>query len=242
MEQAITLDPEYAPAYAALGAVQLAGGRAEKAASRSSGRFSSIPSPWRRGWRWRITTGPSAIMRQRNGSSRRRSTSDPDNMLAHRAMALFYLSDRRAPEAEPHFKVARRRIARRHAGARRLLQRARPPRRGAGRPQRHHRQEGAARAQLRIATIQYESGKTTEALRITDALISEKPRNPDAHILKARLLLAGHGDLDEAARQAQAAVQADTGSTAAQYTTGLVAHRPQGLRGCRTGLHSKRRS
>src|SRR5207344_871933 len=78
-------------------------------------------------------------------------------------------------------------------------------------------------AKLRIATIQYESGKTADALRLTDALISEKPRSPDGHILKARLLLASHGDLDEAARQAQAAVHADTGSTAAHYTAGLVA-------------------
>ena len=68
-----------------------------------------------------------------------------------------------------------------------------------------------------------ESGKTADALRLTDALISEKPRSPDGHILKARLLLASHGDLGRGRRQAQAAVHADTGSTAAHYTAGLVA-------------------
>ena len=136
---------------------------------------------------------------------------------------MFYLSDRRAPEAEPHFKAL---AADSPDGTLALADFYT----GLGR-----RDEALAvlngitdkkaqrEAKLRIATIQYESGKTEDALKLTDALISEKPRNPDGHILKARLLLASHGDLDEAARQAQAAVHADTGSTAAQYTAGLVA-------------------
>ena len=145
---------------------------------------------------------------------------DRANTLAHRAMALFYLSDRRAPEAEPHFKML---ASDSPEGALALADFYT----GLGR-----RDEALAvlkgisdkkaqrEARLRIATIQYESGKTKEALSTADALIAEKPRNPDAHILKARLLLAGQGDLDEAARQALAAVQADTGSTAARPRPG----------------------
>ena len=194
MEQAITLDPEYALAYAALGAVQLAGGRAEKA--RESFERAVQLDPKSVGprlalanYNWAVGDHPAAERELKAALE-----ADPANTLAHRAMALFYLSDRRAPEAEPHFKML---ASDSPEGALALADFYT----GLGR-----RDEALAvlkgisdkkaqrEARLRIATIQYESGKTKEALSTADALIAEKPRNPDAHILKARLLLAGQGD------------------------------------------------
>ena len=105
MEQAITLDPEYAPAYAALGAVQLAGGRSEKAKESFEKAVqldpkSVAPRLALANYDWAVGDHAAAERELKAALA-----SEPDNMLAHRAMALFYLSDRRAPEAEPHFKA-----------------------------------------------------------------------------------------------------------------------------------------
>ena len=105
MEQAITLDPEYAPAYAALGAVQLAGGRSEKAKEsfeKAVPARSQVRGAASGAGQLRLAVGDHAAAERELKAA---LASEPDNMLAHRAMALFYLSDRRAPEAEPHFKA-----------------------------------------------------------------------------------------------------------------------------------------
>ena len=61
-----------------------------------------------------------------------------------------------------------------------------------------------------------------EAHKLVDAVIAEKPRNVDARLAKARMLL-GDGKADEAAVHAKEAVKLEPESPASQYTLGLSA-------------------
>ena len=66
-------------------------------------------------------------------------------------------------------------------------------------------------ARLRIATLQYSAGHKAEAHKLVDAVIAEKPRNVDARLAKARMLL-GDGKPDEAAVHAREAVKLEPDS------------------------------
>ena len=224
MEQAIALDPSYAPAYAALGAVQFVrGGRDDARASFEKAVQLAPKSVEARlafaNFQWAMGDAP-ATERELKAAL----AIDSSNPLAHRMLALFYLAARRAPEAEPHFKALAAAspdgtlaLADYYSGMGRRDDALAVLKNISGDAAR------VRQARLRMAALHDDAGRPAEAQRIVDELIKQQPQASDAHILKARLLLRENGDLGEAQRHAQAAVQADANSAAAQYTAGLVA-------------------
>ena len=144
--------------------------------------------------------------------------------MAHRALALFYLDQKRAPEAEPHFKALASQstdgqlaLADYYTGLRRfdeaqsILQAISTP-------------EAASRqARIRMAAVQQMKGERQAALATATRLVESAPDDVDARLLRARLLLADPARRDAAWADAQAAAKADPSSPAAQYTLGLVA-------------------
>jgi putative PEP-CTERM system TPR-repeat lipoprotein len=224
IEQAISLDPAYAPAWTALGAVQFLGGNRERAgeafnkavelAPRSvDARLSLANYQWASG----DTAAAERTLKTALGI-------DDKNAGVHRALALLYLSTNRAPEAESHFKAltaepgGQLALADYYTGmgnrdqAMKVL---------------HEVESGsdksdARAAKLRIAAIEYAGGNKSEAYKIVDAVLHDKPKYEEARIAKARMLLID-GKPDDAAKEAQEAVKLASGSPAAQYTLGLTA-------------------
>ena len=148
----------------------------------------------------------------------------PQNPDAHRALALLYLTTKRAKLAEPHFQALatdpRGKLAladyylgtAQEAAARRVLDEL-----AAGDNKTHSRA-----ARLRLATLEYSAGRKPEAHRIIDEILAEHPRNVEARNAKARMLL-DEGSVQEAAEAARTAITFDAGSVAAHYTLGLTA-------------------
>ena len=148
----------------------------------------------------------------------------PQNPDAHRAMALLYLTTKRAKLAEPHFQALatdpRGKLAladyylgtAQEAAARRVLDEL-----AAGDNKAHSRA-----ARLRLATLAYSAGRKPEAHRIIDEILAEHPRSVEARNAKARMLL-DEGSVQEAAEAARTAITFDAGSVAAHYTLGLTA-------------------
>ena len=223
IEEAISLDPASAPAWTALGAVRFIGGNRE-----SSGEA----------FRKAVELAPASVdahMALANYEWASGKTEDAERTLlkalsldgtspsAHRALALLYVTTRRAAQAEPHFKALVEQPGGRLALADYYI--------GMG-----HRDAALAElkaieagddkadsraARLRIASLEYNAGRTAEAHQILDQLLKERPRNEEARIVKARLLLR-EGKPDDAAGHAVEAVKADSSSQAAHYTLGLI--------------------
>ena len=224
IQQAISLDPSYAPAWTALGAVQFLGGRADGAGD---------------AFRKAVTLAPSSIdarLALANYEWASGDTSaaeatleaalavDSSSPAIHRTLALLYLTTKRPAEAEPHFKALTSQPGGRLALADYYL--------GMGRREAAlallreidaggNKADGRA-ARLRIASIEYAEGHTAEAHRLVDAILSEKPKDGEARIAKARMLL-NDGKPDEAAAEAREALDLDGSSAAAKYTLGLAA-------------------
>jgi len=224
IEQAISLDPSYAPAWTALGAVQFrAGGNARAAeafqkavdlAPKSvDGRLALANYQWASGDTKAAETTLTAALALDSGNSE-----------IHRALALLYLSTGRVAEAEPHFKALTGRPGGQLALADYYI--------GIGQREKamtvlHGIETGsdktdAKAASLRIAALEYASGRKNEAYAIVDRVIHDSPKYEEARIAKARMLLMDEKP-DEAAREAQEAVKFAAGSIAAQYTLGLTA-------------------
>ena len=222
IEQALTLDPAYAPAWTALGAVQFAKGSREEAgkaftravelAPRSvEARLALANYHWAKG---DIAPAEQAL---------EQAEAIEATPAVHRALALLYLATRRAPEAERHFQA----LAAQPGGQLALADYyAGLNRRDAALAVLKKVQDGADKAdgraaRLRIAALQYAAGKKAEAHDIVDGVITEKPKNVEARLAKARMLL-GDGKADDAATQAREAVKIEPGSQAGHYTLGLA--------------------
>src|SRR6185295_7586910 len=151
-------------------------------------------------------------------------TIDPHHRLVHRALALLYLTTKRAADAEPHFKA----LAGRPEGALALADYYTAIRRPDAAlavlaPLRRNSDKSLARAaQLRAAAIDYDAGRTAEAYREVDALIGGRADNEAARLLKARWLIAD-GDPLQAGRYAADVLKTNQQSAPAQYTAGLAA-------------------
>ena len=224
IEQALALDPSYAPAWSALGAAQFAGGSREQAgaafakavelAPRSiDARLALANYHWAKG---DVQHAEQALTQA--------LAIESSNAAVHRALALFYLATRRAAEAEPHFKA----LAAQPGGELALADYySGIDRRDDALKVLHRIEAGSDKsdsraARLRIATLEYSAGHKAEAHKLVDAVIAEKPRNVDARLAKARMLL-GDGKADEAAVHAKEAVKLEPESPASQYTLGLTA-------------------
>ena len=224
IEQALSLDPSYAPAWTALGAAQFLSGTRERAGEAFAKAVTLAPRSMEArlalaNYEW--ARGDMAAAEQTLQAA---LSIDPGSSAIHRALALLYLSTRRAPQAEAHFKA----LASEPGGQLALADYyAGIGNRDAAMAVLHILQKGddksdSRAARLRIAGLDYAAGRKTEAHAMLDDVLREKPRNEEARIAKARMLLVD-GKPDEAAAQAKEAVKAAAGSPAAQYTLGLTA-------------------
>ena len=148
----------------------------------------------------------------------------PKHDMVHRALSLLYITTGRAPDAEPHVKALAHEPAGRLAladyylalnrldDARPILQRLADEKKQATR----------VGARLRMAAVDYASGRKTDAYRAVDALIAERPKESEAKLAKARLLLAD-GDAAQATQYAREALNINHDSAQAHYTIGLAA-------------------
>lgn len=225
IEQAINLDPAYAPAWTALGAVNFVGGRrgeAAKAFARAvdlapksiDARLALANFQWAKGETAEAEKTLLVALQL-----------DQANESAHRALALLYVTTRRAAAAEPHFKALAGSTAGKLALADYYM--------GVGRNTDAltvlHEVEGspeksdARAARLRTAAIHYGSGKKAEAHKILDALIHERPRNAEARTAKARMLLTDGAPPADALAHAREAVKAAPDSSSSHYALGLAA-------------------
>jgi tetratricopeptide (TPR) repeat protein len=152
-------------------------------------------------------------------------TLDNSNASAHRALALFYVVNQRAAEAEPHFKSLVNELggalalADYYTGTNRPEQAATVLRDLAQKS--NHPDARAAR--LRLAAIDYAAGRKAQAHASVDALLKEQPEYADAQVAKARMLLADNGDAQEAEKHARQALAADRSLPSAHYALGLIA-------------------
>jgi tetratricopeptide (TPR) repeat protein len=224
IEQAISLDPSYAPAWTALGAITFIGGKKAEAEAafrkaveldlRSiDARLALANYQWANG-----------AINDAESTLKQALQLEPDNGSAHRALALLYVTTRRAPEAEEHFRAlatdATGQLALadyymgigRNTDALKILNQL----------ERAPDKNDVRAARLRTASIYYATGKKAEAHRILDDLIAERPRYAEAQTAKARMLLSD-GRAVDAMRHAREAVKADEQLGAAHYTLGLAA-------------------
>jgi putative PEP-CTERM system TPR-repeat lipoprotein len=223
IEQAIAIDPASAPAWSALGAVRFVGGSREAAGDAFQKAVDVAPNAVEprlalANYQW--ATGDVA----RAEATLKGALSLGSNAAAHRALALMYLTTQRVAEAEPHFRAlaeqdpgARLNLADYYAVAGRRDEAATVLRA----IQKEEDKAQARAARLRLASLEYSAGRKAEAHAMLDALITEKPRDVDARVAKARTLLT-EGRADEAVTHAREAIKADSGSADAQYTLGLA--------------------
>jgi tetratricopeptide (TPR) repeat protein len=224
IEQAISLDPSYAPAWTALGAVQFLGGRRERAGEAFRKAVALSPKSIEAhlalaNYEWASGDTVAAETTLKTALAL-----DQSNAAVHRTLALLYVTTKRAAEAEPHFGALVSEPGGRLALADYYT--------GMGNRDKalavlHEVERGSEKAdvraaRLRIACIEYATGNKADAHRILDDIIEEKPKSDEARVAKARMLL-NDGKSDEAAAQAQEAVKANAGSVNAQYTLGLTA-------------------
>jgi putative PEP-CTERM system TPR-repeat lipoprotein len=226
IEQAITLDPSYAPAWTALGAVKFLGGRRGDAGEAFRKAVALSPASLDAhlalaNYEWASGNTADAEKTLRGALALER-----DSASVHRALALLFLSTRRPLEAEPHFKA----LSDREPGGRLALA---DYYMGIGRHSNalevltalasSSDQDDSRAARLRIAALNYASGKKEEAHRAIDALLQEKPRYVEARIAKARMLLSDGAPPADAAAHAREAVKTDPSVPGAHYAAGLAA-------------------
>ena len=223
MEEAVALDPTSAPAYAALGAVQFA---AQSPAARKSFEQAVTLDP--------KSIEPRLALANYDWSVGDRAAAEQDlktalqldrnNSAVLRALALLYLTEKRAEQAEPYFQMLASQSADgavaladyysglgRNEEALRVLE-----------PLSHDAKAGRL-ARMRMVPTLRQLGRRDEALSMANALVKDRPQDADAHSLKARLLLAPPVDAQGAWAEAQQAVKADAESAPAYYTLGLAA-------------------
>jgi len=225
IEQAIALDPSNAPAWTALGAVNFMGGRRTEAAEAFRKAVALAPSSADVQLALANFQWASGDARAAEGTLKRALELEPENTSTHRALALLYLTTRRSADAETHFKALATDSAGRLALADYYL--------GTGRNkdalavldelERSSDKDASGAARLRKAALFHGDGRKDEAYGLLNVLIAERPRNAEARITKARLLLTDGGAADEALAEAREAVKADPTLPAAHYTVGLAA-------------------
>ena len=230
IEQAIELDPAFAPAWTALGSAQLRSGARQQALDAFNRAVALAPasidarlSLAHYHWATGAVSDAERVLREALGLQ-------PDNPTVHRALALFYMTTGRGHEAEAHFTA----LAINPAGTLALADYYQ----ATGRPARaldvlrsmqnaDDKKDWRA-ARLKIAAIEYESGQKASAYRIVDELIAEQPNREEPKIAKARLLIRDN-DPEQAARLARDALTLNRQSASAHYTLGLAALAVQNL-------------
>ena len=224
LQQALALDPSLPQAYADLGALQLAKGKASDAEAALQQAARLAPQD----------PGPQLAIAQLRWSQRDKDGTEhalnealkraPDDRLANRALAIFYMTTGRNAEAERPLKAA---AARPDAPEAQLtladyyLAQNRPEDAKAVLAPLSKLPEAHAAAEARLAGIDYLENRRELAHQRIDALIKAQPSNVQVLLVKTRWLL-GEGRTQEARDSARAAVAADPRSADAQFQLGVV--------------------
>ncbi|HMF93801.1 MAG TPA: tetratricopeptide repeat protein [Vicinamibacterales bacterium] len=224
IEEALWLDPSYVPGWTALGAARLRDG--DRAHAGEAFERATVLAPSSVDARLALAEYRWAIGDQRGTEAALNAALrlDPHQRIAHHALALLYLSTKRAAAAEPHLKAVADRpdgaialadyylALDRQDAARDVLVAIRD---SANKPE-------SRAARLRIATIDYASGRTAVAYRAVDDLIRQLPDDEQPRLTRARWLIRD-GDVALADRAAREIADAHPDSAPAQYTAGLAA-------------------
>lgn len=224
IEQAINLEPSYAPAWTALGAVKFVGGQREEASSAFRKAVELAPKSVDARLALANFQWASGKVNDAEATLKTALEIDDQNAATHRTLALLYLSTNRAPLAEPHFK----RLATDMRGRLALadyymgLGRSDDALRLIGELEKSSDANTVQEARLRRASLAYAGDRKPEAHKILDQMLKERPRNAEARVAKARMLLAD-GAAADALVQAREAVKADPTLPSTHYTVGLAA-------------------
>ncbi|MGB2717172.1 MAG: tetratricopeptide repeat protein [Vicinamibacterales bacterium] len=224
IEQAINLEPSYAPAWTALGAVKFVGGERDEAAAAFRKAVELAPQSVDARLALANFQWASGNVKETESTLKAALALDDKNMAAHRTLALLYLSTNRAPLAEPHFQ----RLATDARGQLALadyymgLGRAEDALKLIGTLEKSADVSTVQAARLRRASLAYAGGRKPEAHKILDRMLKERPRNAEARVAKARMLMAD-GAIADALVQAREAVKADPTLPSTHYTVGLAA-------------------
>jgi tetratricopeptide (TPR) repeat protein len=224
MEEAIRQDPARSDSYANLGAIQLAQGKRSEAEASFKRAIETDP---------KSLTARLALANYYWNSAKPEEVEralldalalDPKHATTNRALAVFYVATNRAPQAEPFLKtlVANSNYTKdtllladyyvgfkRHDEAKRLLQDlAKKP-------------DGLSTANVRLASMALAAGDRAGAHKLIDEVITKQPRDVEALVAKAKLLL-DEKKYDEALVPARAAIKVDPRVLDAQFTLGKI--------------------
>ena len=225
IEEAIRLDPARTESYATLGAIELARGRREQA----EGAFKkateadpqSVPA-WLALANFYWNTGQAAEVEQ---SLTKAISIDAKNVTAHRALAVFYIATRQPAKVESHLKTV---VANSTDGRDKLTladyyiatnrkEEARPILENLAKTD----AEQLFGAKIRLASLAISAGNRAGGYQLIDEVLQTQPKNVDALIAKATMLLEDKKH-DEALARVRDAVQADAKSATAQFALGRV--------------------
>src|SRR6266851_4450891 len=216
-QDTIAQDPTQIAAYANLGTLQYAGGKKEEAEATFKKAVEAAP---------KSVDARLALANFYRASGRTEECEealkdalqiDPDNAVANRALGLFYLSSGRGPEAEPFFQTLARTLKTDAASmtladyylaiksfdkARKIF------------TELSTHDESSAVATTRLAVIDAAEGHRAEALDRVRGILEKHPKDSEALLLKARLLLVD-GKREEALAAAKATVAIEPNAPAA---------------------------
>jgi len=225
VEDAIRRAPDRSASYTNLGALQMIRGNreeAETAFKQAAAMNPKSPEAYLALANFYWTAG-----RQEEAEAQLKTALavDPKDELANRALGYFYMGTGRAAEAEAPLKTFADVSAdsagkltlsdyylavRRLADARRTLEAV---------PKTD--QHGYLTARLRLAGIDSQTGDRQGASAMIDEVLSKEPKNTDALLLKAQLLVSD-GKSEEALATVREAIANDPRSAQAQYARGRV--------------------
>jgi tetratricopeptide (TPR) repeat protein len=221
---AITLDPEDARSYAALGTIEMSKGRRDQAEAAFKRAVDAQPSSSLAQLSLASFYWSGGRLAEAEPILKRALALDPRNVIVQRALATYYLSTGRGKEAEVPLKAvvetlntAQSRLAladyylaaQRTDDARVMLKAVADER------------DGFGGATIRLAALDYQERHLEAAHRQIDAVMTKEPKNVDAMLVKARFLLT-EKKIDEALARAKAAAAVDSRSAAAQQLLGII--------------------
>ena len=223
IEQAIQLDPNRGLTYTNLATFKLAQGDRDQARAAFEKAVqldpTSVPAKVAlANFQWGSGDGPAAEQTLKAALA-----VDAKDPLANRMLAAYYMSSRRAAEAEPYLKTlsdaggerAKVALADYYISIKRLDQAK------AVLEPLVQAEKATSTAALRLAQIAYVEKHTAEAHAALDKILARDPRNPAVLFEKARWL-ALEGKTKDALVRASAAVDADPQSVRAQYLLGTL--------------------
>jgi putative PEP-CTERM system TPR-repeat lipoprotein len=224
IEEAISLDPASSAGYTNKGGLLFAQGRRDDALANFQKAVEIEPRSINAqlalaSYYWTI-----ASVKEAETAIARALAIDPANGIANRSMALLYLSTGRAMEAEPYVKSGVKAVGTPEAELELADYYVRTARPEVARPILERlaaTPKTAGSANIRLADLDFNRGDHAGAYKRLDGVIASEPGRPDAHIAKARYLVADRR-VNDALPEAAAAAKMDPGSAQAHFVLGTV--------------------